>query len=283
MTAAAANPFQLLRTFKAARQKKTHLHKIREYRNFIDVNFETDRFLVTTAKTGNQLLKVLELRHEVFIEEWQGRRNLHGLDVDQYDFLGDHLLITDKERGEIVGTYRLLCSHFTHNFYSASQFDISLFARTPAVKLEMGRACIKGDYRNGSTIDLLWKGLGRYIATSKADYLFGCSSLRNTDPSTISDLILGMHEDGTWDDEFRIRPEPDYAFPGFLTEVGERRPASERRNLLPPLLRSYLSAGAKVYGWPALDREFACTDLFTILRWHQINPRFKARFVDLPA
>ena len=53
---------------------------------------------------------------------------------------------------------------------------------------------------------------------------------------------------------------------------------SEKRGLISALLRSYLAAGAKVYGWPALDRDFACTDLLTILDWRQLNPRFQSRF-----
>lgn len=277
---ATASAIRLIKNFQEARQKKSLLQKVRDYRGYVPIRYETDAFMVTTAESGSQLLKVLELRHEIFIEEWQGRRIHHGLDVDQYDFIGDHLLITDKERGEVVGTYRLLCSHFTHDFYSASEFRIDDFLRVPAVKLEMGRACIKHDYRNGNTIDLLWKGLGRYITATKADYLFGCSSLRTTDPGKISDLMLAMHEDGHWSDTYRIRPEPDYIFPGFLQESSTRMAQQERRALIPPLLRSYLSAGAKVYGWPALDREFECTDLFTILDWRELNPRFRARFVD---
>lgn len=277
---AAVRSLGLFKNLQQARQRKSLYHKVREYQNFVPIHFETDTFLVTTAQSGAQLLKVLELRHEIFFEEWQGKRTANGLDVDAYDFRGDHLLIIDKERAEVVGTYRLLCSHFTHDFYSASEFDIQAFTRLPAVKLEMGRACIKAEYRNGNTIDLLWKGLARYIQATRAEYLFGCSSLRSTEPVMMSALFKTLRDEGSWSDEFCIRPELDYRFPGFVHEAPNALGPVERRQLVPPLLRSYISAGAKVYGWPALDRDFQCTDVFTILNWRELNPRFQSRFVD---
>lgn len=270
---------RLIRTFQEARQKKSLIHRVREHRGFVDVEYETEDFRVTTARSGPEMLKVLQLRHEVFIEEWQGRRAFHGLDVDDYDFRADHLMIIDKRIDEVVGTYRLLSSHFTHDFYSSSEFELTKFLMKPAVKLEMGRACIHSNYRNGATIDLLWKGLARYIEATKTEYLFGCSSLKSMEPMMVNRLYRTLHEQEGFSDEYQIRPTFDYRFPGFLCAHPEPLTAMERRELMPPLLRSYLNAGAKVYGWPALDRDFACTDLLTILDWKRLNPRFKSRFL----
>lgn len=270
---------RFIRTFQEARQKNTLLQRVREYRGFVPVHYETDDFLVTTAASGPDLLKVLQLRHEVFVQEWQGRRAFHGLDVDGYDFSADHLMIIDKRVSEVVGTYRLLSSHFTHDFYSASEFEIDLFLRTPSVKLELGRACVHSTYRDGNTIDLLWKGLTQYIEKTKTELLFGCSSIKVTDGPTMSRFYRSLYEAGQWSDEFKVRPTFDYQYPGFLTTAQEPMNVLERREIVPPLLRSYLSAGALVYGWPALDRDFACTDLLTILNWKTLNPRFHSRFV----
>ncbi|MGZ3722200.1 MAG: GNAT family N-acetyltransferase, partial [Bdellovibrionales bacterium] len=251
---------------------------VREFRGFVPVKYETDDFIVTTAKSGQELFKVLELRHEVFVEEWQGRKAFHGLDVDRFDFSADHLMIVDKRINEVVGTYRLMSSHFTHDFYSASEFDIQDFVRLPVTKLEMGRACVHANYRNGSTIDLLWKGLSRYIFMTKTEFLFGCASIKSTDAEVIGRVYKTLRDQGTWSDEHRVRAEWDYQFPGFSMNVPEGLTPPEKREFLPALLRSYLHAGAKVYGWPALDLDFACTDLLTILDWKQLNPRFQSRF-----
>lgn len=270
---------RLFRTFQEARQKKSYYQRVREHRGYVPIRYESDDFLVTTAQTGPELFKVLELRHEVFVAEWQGRRAFHGLDVDAYDFMADHLMIIDKRVNETIGTYRLLSSHFTHNFYSSSEFLLTEFLRTPAVKLEMGRACIHPSHRNGNTMDLLWKGLVQYIQKTKTEYLFGCSSVKSTDVRLIQRMLQSFDVDEQWSDEYQIRPTWDYQYPDFLGLAGEALSVAERREFLPPLLRSYLNAGAKVYGWPALDRDFACTDLLTILDWKHLHPRFQSRFV----
>ena len=270
---------RLFRTFQEARQKKSLYQRVRDYQGHFNIKYETDDFLVSTAQSGIELFKVLELRHEVFLKEWQGRKAFHGLDVDEFDFSADHLLITDKREGEVVGTYRLISSHFTPNFYSAGEFELEDFLRLPGAKLEAGRACVRNGYRDGNTIDLLWKGLARYVFATKSQYLFGCASLKSDDPLLASRVYKTLRENDQWSDEYRIRATWDYQFPGFAMNGSEALNSSERREVIPPLLRSYLHAGAKVYGWPALDRDFACTDLLTILDWNQLNPRFQSRFL----
>jgi putative hemolysin len=52
----------------------------------------------------------------------------------------------------------------------------------------------------------------------------------------------------------------------------------EAKGLIPPLLRSYFSAGSKVYGQPALDVEFKCIDFITILDMEQISSSYKRRY-----
>jgi putative hemolysin len=269
---------RLLKTFQEVRQKKSLYLRAKEYQGFVPILHESDDFKVITAQDGAELLKVLELRHSVFVEEWQGRRAFHGLDVDQYDFKADHLMIIDKRSNEVAGTYRLLSSHFTHEFYSGSEFAIDAFLRVPAVKLEMGRACVAPNYRDGNTIDLLWKGLTQYITKTKTEYLFGCSSVKTTNAMVMRRLYRTLADSDQLSDEFNIRPTEDYHFPGFWPSGEQGLSAPERREIVPPLLRSYLHAGAKVYGWPALDRDFACTDLLTILDWKRLNTRFQTRF-----
>ncbi|MBY0315959.1 MAG: GNAT family N-acetyltransferase [Bdellovibrionales bacterium] len=270
----------LLRTFREAREKTPTLQKVREYRGFLNIEHETNDFVVKTAIHGVDLLRVLELRHLVFVEEWQGRKAFHGLDVDAHDFVADHLMIIDKRTTEVIGTYRLLSSHFTHSFYSSGEFEIGEFLRLPAVKLEMGRACVHPNYRDGNVIDLLWKGLSQYIIKSKTEYLFGCASVKTTNPQAISRLLRTVKDQGAWSEQYHITATGNYFFPGVIMDGPEAMSAEEKRVLLPPLLRSYLHAGAKVYGAPALDRVFACTDVLTILDWKDLHRRFQSRFVE---
>lgn len=269
---------RLFQTFKEAKEKRSVLEKVREFNGKVNIRHESEDFLVKTAQNGAELLRVLQLRHEVFIREWQGRNTYHGLDVDNYDFAGDHLMIIDKQTGDVVGTYRLLSSEFTDQFYSQSEFFMDEFLRWPLVKLELGRACVHPRYRDGNTIDLLWKGLSRYIQASEARYLFGCASLKSTDPKTIASVFKEFQRKDVWKDDFNIRPTSKYQFKGFDIEQGEGLSPKEIRDLMPPLLRSYLHAGAFVFGHPALDKQFACVDIFTVLDMQCLNAKFRQRY-----
>lgn len=257
---------------------KSLLQRLRGFEPNLSIYLETEDFIIKTARTPAELLEVLELRHEIFVQEWQGRSLPFGVDVDKYDFEADHLIIFSKKEEKAVGTYRLLCSRFTNRFYSQSEFDLSEFLRWGFTKLELGRACVHPDYRDGNTIDLLWKGLSRYIELADVRFLFGCSSVRIVDQRRAESLMKSFFEKGQWSDDFNIRPVRKYSYPKFSMESAFSVPPSEFRQLVPPLLRSYLSAGAKVYGQPAFDREFSCIDIFTILDLKQLSPRFKQRF-----
>lgn len=254
--------------------------RIDGFRPNLSLSLSEDGFTVKTALHPSEVRRVLELRHEIFIREWQGREQEGGLDLEVFDFIGDHLLIIRESDNKVVGTYRLLCSQFTQRFYSQDEFEMNDFLACPGVKLELGRACIHPEFRNGICIDLLWKGLARYISASKARYLFGCSSVKSEDPTLIQKLHQELSSRNQWRKDFNIHATKDYNFDGFSfsgksAEVSDKKAL---RQLLPPLLRSYLHAGASVYGLPAHDRVFACIDLLTILDVEQLNPRFRERF-----
>lgn len=269
---------RLFQTFREVKEKRSVLERVREFKGKASIRYESEDFLVKTAESGPELLKVLQLRHDIFVKEWQGRKTYHGLDVDEYDFAGDHLMIIDKASGDVVGTYRLLCSKFTDRFYSQSEFNMSEFLIWPVVKLELGRACVHPLYRDGRIIDLLWKGLTRYIDEVEARYLFGCASLKSTDAKTIASVYKDLMKKEVWKDDFNIRATPKYSFKDFSFELGEDLNPREVRDLMPPLLRSYLHAGAFVFGEPALDKQFACVDIFTVLDMNCLNPKFRQRF-----
>jgi len=257
---------------------KSLLQRLRGFQPNLSIYFETDDFIVKTARTPSELLEVLELRHEVFVQEWQGKSLPFGVDVDKYDFEADHLIIYSKKQEQAVGTYRLLCSRFTNRFYSQSEFEMDQFLRWGFTKLEMGRACVHPDFRDGNTIDLLWKGLSRYIELADVRFLFGCSSVRIEDQRYAEALMKSFFEKGQWSDDFQIRPTKKYRYSKFSMESGFALEPSESRKLVPPLLRSYLAAGAKVYGQPAYDRAFGCIDILTILDMKHLNSRFQQRF-----
>lgn len=251
---------------------------LRGFQPKIRIKFDKGGFTIKTVENWTELEQVLRLRHEVFHKEFIGQELPLGLDFDRYDPLGDHLVIVDKESGKIVGTYRLICSKFAQNFYTASEFGIEGFLQQPGVKLELSRACIHKDFRDGSVISLLWRGLVQYAQQSQAAYLFGCASIRSMDIAEVQTIYEYLGSKDFLSTDFGIGPVNSYKMPGWKAASGSGTGAEAGKALVPPLLNSYLRAGAKVFGEPALDSAFRCVDLFTVLNLEKVTPLYERRY-----
>jgi putative hemolysin len=252
--------------------------KLSKFRPKIKFEIEVGEFVLKTASCEEELRQVLALRHEVFIEEGLGQTRTGALDFDKYDLLGDHILLIDKKSAEVVGTYRILSTGFCDQVYSAKEFELDEFLSTNSLKLELGRACIKSSFRKGIAIHLIWKGLGRYAALTGADLMFGCTSLKITNKMQAQSVINYLNPDH-YSNKFSIRPKFRYQF--YYTKRNELRVAQDVENLIPPLLRSYLKAGARVYGKPAYDREFKCTDFLTIIDLKNLPEKYTKKYLQL--
>lgn len=251
------------------------------YKPHWTLTIEAEDFVVKIAETPEDIEKAQKLRHKIFLEEGLGKTHESGLDFDDYDKIADHLMIIDKQTGDAVGTYRLIHSAHAPHFYSQNEFFLDEFLKIENLKLEMGRACTHMDFRNGRTMDLLWQGLSRYIFLSKTTYLFGCSSVKTTDPVFMFAMLksLEQNEQLKWD--YNIHPIADFALPQSKELFSEAKPMAGYTKELPPLLRSYLNAGSFVYGLPAYDKDFSCFDLLTILDLRTLNKKFKTRYNPL--
>ena len=153
------------------------------------VNFGAGEYLLRFAQDAKDLDAVCELRFEVYNLEMN--EGLHASfmirrDVDEFDAQCHHLMVIQRSSGKCVGTYRMQTGPMAllrGGFYSGQEFDLSGFPR-PFFDhgVEVGRACIHGLHRNGRVLQLLWKGLARYIDWNGKWHLFGCCSLPSVDP-----------------------------------------------------------------------------------------------------
>jgi putative hemolysin len=245
--------------------------KLRNFRSKIDLYVEKPSYIIRTAETTEDLLKVLSLRYHVFIEELLHKKRFLEFEVDRFDLKCDHLMIINKETNQVIGTYRLNSSLFTKKFYSATEFNLRHVARLPGNKLEVDRACVHENHRNGRTIALLWEGINNYMVKSNSRYMFGCSSVRTTNRREIMDIYRYFRENGHVYDNLKIKPRGKFRIPGFHhifhnSQFGHIPIIdAEIEKMVPSLLKSYLKAGAKIYGRPALDRKYRCIDFFTLM------------------
>ena len=108
------------------------------------------------------------------------------LDSDRFDPYYRHLFLWDREKRQIAGGYRLgntdkiAEKHGLNGLYSHSLFDYNKkFLRGLGKTIEVGRSFVATQYqKDPAALDLLWKGIGRYVAqNSQYHTLFGCVSI----------------------------------------------------------------------------------------------------------
>jgi putative hemolysin len=246
--------------------------RLKKFHPKIHLYVDKQAYIIKTAETMDDLLKVLSLRYHVFIEELLQKKKFLEFEIDRFDMKCDHLMIISKDTHQVIGTYRLNSSLFTKKFYTATEFHMRHLSKLPGNKLEVDRACVHQDYRTGRTISLLWEGINAYMVKSDSRYMFGCSSVRTTNKSEIIDIYRYFRENGHVKDTLKINPKIKFRVPGLYRffhhapRLEHLRVADiEIEKMVPSLLKSYLKAGAKIYGRPALDRRYRCIDFFTLM------------------
>jgi len=277
------------RNLKAVLNLIQIFHKNRRAKHFtahIPLYIDKKNFIIKTADSTEEFHAALKLRHDVFLEELLHKKKKSGMDKDRFDYHCDHLMIIDKRNDMLIGTYRLQSSLHTKKWYTATEFHMKQIKKLPGNKLELGRACVKKEYRNGITIALLWEGIHAYMLASQTKYLFGCSSIKTMDKEEISSIYYYLRQCGYISDEHRVKPKGKFKVPGLRRQV-KRTPnipaevdLSAYKERIPSLLHSYLKVGAKVCGTPALDRSFKCIDFLTLLDVEDIAKSFTRKMTN---
>ena len=263
-----------MREFITLRKNKVHKFKPK-----IEIESERGPFILKTVSTPDELIEALRLRYQVFHREMHGTDSTkaRGIDVDSFDFVCDHLVIKDKKSNRVVGTYRLNCSLFSNQWYSANEFSLRRILEVPGVKLELGRACIEKEYRKGPVIALLWRGIAEYMNATGAELLFGCASINTQSARQAALLYHLFSREGRFNSETLCPPTMKYSMPHLplwiqaLDREFTELEIAEAEELIPPLCRAYLKAGASLGGEPAWDEEFQCIDFLTILPRENLN------------
>ncbi|MEV5978314.1 GNAT family N-acyltransferase [Streptomyces sp. NPDC052114] len=239
------------------------------------VTTATSSYVTSIADTPAQIRAAQRLRYQVFGEELGATLDtpLPGHDIDAFDDLADHLLVTDTSTGDVVGTYRLLPPGRTDRSYSDGEFDLRALGGLRASTVEAGRSCVHPAHRSGAVINLMWSALARYVLLSGHRHLAGCASVPLADGgrAAASAWLLGTAKHVSPPD-LRVHPRRPW------TPTG---PAPERPSYadLPPLLRGYLRLGAWMCGAPAHDPDFDVADFFVLLDMERLSPRYRRYFL----
>jgi putative hemolysin len=227
-----------------------------------------------------------ELRYRVFYEELgaraDGATRVARRDVDAYDAVADHLLVLDRNASSralprVVGCYRLLRGSVAAGqggFYTAGEFELGIFGDRLDSVVELGRSCVDPAFRNGSVMQLLWRGIARYLEQHGLDVLLGCASLPGTDLAALGPSLayLGAHHLAPADIRPHALPGRHVALPAAtaFTALELRR----GRLLLPPLLKAYLRMGGLIGDGAVVDRQFNTVDVCLVLPTERLKDRY---------
>ena len=234
------------------------------------------RFTVGFATTREAIAETQKLRYQIFAGELGAQ--IDGgpdeIDVDEYDAYCRHLAVRDADTGNIIACTRILTDDQAQRaggFYSAGEFDLAMIDSLPGRVMEVGRTCVHADYRNGAVITTLWRGLADFFTRQGFDYLFGCASIGLEDGGAQAHAILSQIRDRyTAPDHLRVRP---------YTPLPASDGAIASRVRMPPLLKAYVSLGAKACGDAFWDRDFNCADVFMLLDVSELCPRYARHFL----
>jgi putative hemolysin len=243
----------------------------------------TDPELIDTAQ---------RLRYDVFTAEpgFTLTGPDSGRDADRFDEFCDHLLVREDQSGDLVGCYRMLPppgAIAAGSLYTATEFDVSALDALRPSLVEMGRAVVREDHRNGAVVLLMWAGILAYLDRCGYDYVTGCVSVPTHDPVDpdaepgrqirgVRDFVLKRHAAPT---EYTVHPYRPVVLGGkALDDIG-----APARPSVPPLMRGYLRLGAEICGEPAHDPDFGVGDFPALLDKRKADTRYLTRLRSVSA
>jgi putative hemolysin len=255
---------------------------------------DTPRYTLLLSTDPALIDAAQRLRHDVFTSEpgfavsGASPGFEAGRDADRFDEHCDHLLVREDVSGELVGCYRMLPppgAIAAGSLYTATEFDVEGLDTLRPSLVEMGRAVVREDHRNGGVVLLMWAGILAYLDRCGYDYVTGCVSVpvKGSEDEAPGSQIRGVR------DFVRRR----HAAPAQYTVHPYRPVTVDGRGLddidpparvsVPPLMRGYLRLGARVCGEPAHDPDFGVGDFPALLDKRQADTRYLKRLRSVGA
>jgi putative hemolysin len=247
---------------------------------------------VRLAATAQEIDAAQALRYRVFYEEMGATASpataASRRDRDHFDAYCDHLLVIDHARASddsVIGTYRLLRRSVAERhggFYTQTEFDIAPLLAVSGELLELGRSCVAAAYRTRPTMQLLWRGIAKYVFEHDIKVMFGCASLPGTDIEELAPALTYLHHFHLAPPSLRVRALPErFVNMNLLTpdEIDAEAVVAQLTSratisALPPLLKGYLRLGALIGEGAVIDRDFNTTDVCIIVVSDRITDKY---------
>ncbi len=240
--------------------------------------------VVKIAQSPEEIAAAQKLRHDVFISEKNELSPTNDIqkDEDYFDQFCDHLIVVEEggEISTVVATYRLMGGDQAKSagrFYSQTEFDVNSLIKSHSELqfLELGRSCVKPEYRTKRTIELLWHGSWAYVRQNNYDVMFGCASFTGTDMSAHIEAMAFLAKNAAPEAGWKVKGIGDVIqMDGFPFDIEDTAQMKRALRALPPLIKGYLRLGAMFATDAVVDHDFGTTDVLVLLPISRLNPRY---------
>ncbi len=248
------------------------------------VDIWTNSLHLRLAETLDEVKAAQTLRYRIFYEgtaaKATGEMAALKRDFDIFDDYCDHLLVFDRGLGDgpeaVIGTYRLMrreAAGRCGRFYTEDEYDIANLLNFPGDILELGRSCIAEKFRNGPTMQLLWRGVVEYVLAHDVGLLFGCASLPGVEPDRLALQLSFLYHHHLAPPALRTWALPERYVPMDRIPPEEIW-ASRAMQLLPPLLKGYLRVGGFIGEGAVIDYDFGTTDVCVVVKTEWVTDRY---------
>ncbi|HKP41923.1 GNAT family N-acetyltransferase [Mycobacterium sp.] len=251
---------------------------------------DTPRYTLLLSTDPALIEAAQRLRHDVFTSEpgFALAGAADGRDADRFDEHCDHLLVMEENSAELVGCYRMLPppgAIAAGGLYTATEFDVRGLDELRPSLVEMGRAVVREDHRNGGVVLLMWAGILAYLDRCGYDYVTGCVSVPVEGPAGeaagsqirgVRDFVRRRH---AAPEQYTVHPYRPVRIDG--KSLDDIEPPA--RIGVPPLMRGYLRLGAQVCGEPAYDPDFGVGDFPALLDKRKADTRYLRRLRSVGA
>ena len=230
------------------------------------------------ATTKEEIEELQKFRYQQLVLNYDDKKDTSGTDASEYDDFCDHLIVKDIEKDKIVGTYRLMNSmhlKYKDEFISETEFNIDNLKNCGHKIVELGRAVVDDEYRNGAAIKLLLHGLLNYCEKNGIRYMFGTASFHGNDANKYLNAFSYLHHNCLADQSVMgYAKEPKAVFDLIPKEQIDMGAYNQE---MPSLIKCYLALGSKVGEGVYIDRDFNSIDVLAIFDIEKINRKFAHR------
>ena len=158
-------------------------------------------------------------------------------------------------------------------FYTADEYAIDMLLAMPGEVLELGRSCVDARYRNRPTMQLLWRGIAEYVQHYEIELMFGCASLKGTDPKALALALSYLAYNHLAPESLRPKAVA-HRYVDMRLQPAETVDARAALAALPPLIKGYLRLGGFVGDGAVVDHQFRTTDVCVVVKTDLVTDKY---------